>query len=148
MSQSRIVVRPATESDAASISVLLSELGYPLEVALVKENIALLATSSNDIVLVAEADSCIVGALSFHAMPLFHVVGKLGRISTLVMSAQWQRHGVGRKLVQAAEAFGWSQGCIKIEVTSGDHRAGAHEFYQSLGYQLDERRFIKHPGAG
>lgn len=46
MSQSEIVVRPATENDVAEISNLLRELGYPLEVALVKENLALLSSTS------------------------------------------------------------------------------------------------------
>ncbi len=147
MSQITIIVRPATESDATSISALLSELGYSLEVAHVKKNIALLSSSLSDAVFVAEADSSIVGVISFHVIPLFHVVGNLGRISSLVVSSQWQRRGVGGKLVQAAEEFGWSQGCLRIEVTSGDHRAGAHEFYQNLGYQFDERRFLKRPTA-
>jgi len=148
MSQTTIIVRPATETDATSISALLSELGYLLDVAHVKKNITLLSSSSSDTVLVAETALSIVGVISFHVIPLFHVVGNLGRISSLVVSSQWQRRGVGGKLVQAAEEFGWSQGCLRIEVTSGDQREGAHEFYKSLGYQLDERRFIKRPPAG
>ena len=147
MSQTIINVRRATESDATSISDLLSELGYSLEVADVQKNIVLLSSSSSDTVLVAEAGSSIAGVISFHVIPLFHVVGNLGRISSLVVSSQWQRHGVGSKLVQAAEDFGWSQGCLRIEVTSGDQREGAHMFYQRLGYKPDERRLIKRPTA-
>ena len=143
MSQTTIIVRPATENDAASLSALLSELGYSLEVAHAQKNIALLSSSPNDTVLIAEAASAVAGVISFHVMPLFHVVGNSGRISSLVVSSQWQRHGVGRELVQAAEDFGWSRGCLRIEVTSGDGREDAHQFYQNLGYQLDERRFIK-----
>ena len=150
-----IIVRSATESDSSNIAALLSELGYRLEVAQVRDNIALLSSSASDRVLVAEAMagttadtgakvvSSIVGVLSFHVIPLFHVVGNLGRITSLVVNAQWQRRGVGSQLLQAAEEFGWSQGCVRIEVTSGDRRAGAHEFYQRWGYQCDERRFIK-----
>ena len=148
MNQAEILVRRATVSDAPPISELLSELGYPLKIADVKGNIALLSASFSDVVLVAEAGFSIIGLISFHVVPLFHVIGKLGRITVLVVSAQWQRRGVGRQLVQAAEEFGWSQGCLRIEVTSGDHRAGAHKFYQSLGYQLDESRFIKRPTTG
>ena len=55
MNQTTVAVRPATESDATSISTLLAELGYPLEVADVQENIARLSSSSSDAVLVAEA---------------------------------------------------------------------------------------------
>jgi hypothetical protein len=45
--------------------------------------------------------------------------------------------------VAAAEAFAWKADCRRIEVTSGDHRPGAHVFYERLGYHIDERRFIK-----
>lgn len=147
MSQVKIIVRPAAESDATSISALLHELGYSLEVAQVKKNIALLSSSLSDAVFVAEENLSIVGVISFHVIPLFYIVGNLGRISSLVVNSQWQRRGVGGRLVQAAEEFGWSKSCLRIEVTSGDQREGAHEFYQSLGYQLDERRFIKHQTA-
>ena len=148
MNQTEIVVRPVAEADAPAISALLNELGYPLNVAQVKNNISLLSASASDAIFVAEAASSVVGVLSFHVMPLFHVVGNLGRISSLVISSQWQRRGVGSKLVEAAEEFGWSHGCQRIEVTSGDHRVDAHEFYQKLGYQTDERRFIKRLTAG
>ena len=144
MSQVIITVRPATENDATAISILLDELGYSLADTHIKKNIALSSLSSSDTVLVAEAaSSVIIGVISFHVIPLFHVVGNLGRITSLVVSSQWQRHGVGGELVQAAEEFGWSQGCLRVEVTSGDQREGAHRFYLSLGYESDERRFIK-----
>ncbi len=143
MSQTTLTVRAATESDAPAISHLLSELGYSLKAVHVEKNIALLSSNSRDSVLVAEAAASVIGVISFHVIPLFHVVGNLGRITSLVVSSQWQRHGVGSELVQAAEAFGWSQGCLRIEVTSGDPREGAHEFYRRLGYEFDERRFIK-----
>ncbi len=143
MSQATIIVRSANENDAPAISVLLSELGYALEVAHVKKNIALFSSNSSDLVLVAEAASSVIGVISFHIIPLFHVVGNLGRITSLVVSSQWQRHGVGCGLVRSVEEFGWSQGCLRVEVTSGDQREGAHEFYRSLGYESDERRFIK-----
>jgi ribosomal protein S18 acetylase RimI-like enzyme len=143
MSQATIIVRSANENDATAISDLLSELGYSLEAAHVRKNIALLSSNSSDSVLVAEAVSSVIGVISFHVIPLFHVGGNLGRITSLVVSSQWQRHGVGSELVRAAEEFGWSQGCLRIEVTSGDQREGAHKFYRSLGYEFDERRFIK-----
>lgn len=75
MRQTTITVRPATENDAASISALLSELGYLLEVAHAQKNIALLSSNPSDTVLVAEAGSAVAGVISFHVMPLFYVVG-------------------------------------------------------------------------
>jgi len=28
-------------------------------------------------------------------------------------------------------------------LTSGDHRAGAHDFYRAIGFEEDKRRFVK-----
>lgn len=46
-------------------------------------------------------------------------------------------------LFQRAEQFFVQTDCVKVEVTSGDHRPEAHAFYQALGFKIDERRFIK-----
>lgn len=93
MRQISIVVRPAVEADAAAISALLNELGYLLGVRQVRHNISLLSASVSDAIFVAEAASTeaastVIGVISFHVMPLFHVVGNLGRISSLVISPQ------------------------------------------------------------
>jgi hypothetical protein len=34
----------------------------------------------------------------------------------------------------AAESFAADHGCVRIEVTSADHRADAHAFYRRRGY--------------
>jgi GNAT superfamily N-acetyltransferase len=55
--------------------------------------------------------------------------------------------GIGKHLVTEAEEFAWENGCARIEITSGEHRADAHAFYEAIGYRQDSRRFIKHcPG--
>ena len=88
-------------------------------------------------------DERIVGCLSAHAHELFHVPGRLGRITSMVVDANARGHGVGRALVDRAMAFFQERGCVRVEVTSGDHRPGAHVFYQSVGFIVDERRFVK-----
>jgi len=141
---SRVSVRDAHADDASAVGVLLADLGYPMPEALAREKIALLAAREDDRVFVAEVGGEVAGVLSFHVMTLFHAPGNLGRITALIVVEQKRRAGVGRALCDAAEAFAWSRDCRRIEVTSGDHRSGAHAFYQRLGYQLDDhRRFIK-----
>jgi hypothetical protein len=44
---------------------------------------------------------------------------------------------------QRTEKTTWAHGCIRVEVTSGDHRPDAHAFYERMGYKSDCRRFIK-----
>ena len=137
-----ILVRQAQPSDASVISGLLADLGYPSAPAQVQSRLAEASASPHTAIFVAESNSQVVGALSFHRIPLFHTDGFLGRITSLVVSSTFQRRGVGRLLVAAAEELARAQGCVRLEVTSGEHRPEAHAFYESLGYQPASRRFI------
>jgi len=141
----KVTVRRAEAQDAADIALCLAALGYGTSATLVSEKLSTLMASSSDTVLVAEdPTSGIVGVVSLHLVPLFHAAGNLARLTALAVSAEHQRKGVGRALVAAAEAFAWEHDCRRVEVTSGDHREDAHRFYHGLGYEMDERRFIKH----
>jgi GNAT superfamily N-acetyltransferase len=122
---------------------LLAELGYPSSEGQLRETLERLASTGDDRVFVAEQSTRLVGIASVHRLPLFHAPGYLGRITALVVAAPSRGAGVGRALLAAAEAYAWGAECVRIEVTSGDHRPDAHAFYGRLGYQEDERRFIK-----
>ena len=137
-------VRPAQRDDVAAIAELLAVLGYPSPIAQVERRLTECAASRDTAVFVALSEARVVGVISFHCIPLFHADGSLGRITSLVVAPDCRRHGIGRLLVAKAEEFAWAHGCIRVEVTSGDHREDAHEFYVQLGYQVDCRRFIKH----
>jgi len=140
----KVTVRRAEAGDAAAIAVCLAALGYATPPALVAEKLSAFGGAS-DIVLVAEDTiSGIIGVVSVHLVPLFHATGNLARLTALAVVPGHQRKGVGRALVAAAEAFAWERDCRRVEVTSGDHREDAHTFYRALGYEMDERRFIKH----
>src|SRR4051812_4882410 len=122
------VIRRARSDDAPALAVLLAALGYPAEVALIERRIAACVASRETVVFVAESGNRIVGALSFHCIPLFHAEGSLGRITSLVVGPDDRRRGIGRLLVGAGEEFARAHGCARVEVTSGDHRPEAHAF--------------------
>jgi GNAT superfamily N-acetyltransferase len=141
----KFTVRRAEAGDAPAIAVCLAALGYATPPALVAEKLATLVGSSSDVVLVADDPTTgILGVVSVHLVPLFHAPGNLARLTALAVVPGHQRKGVGRALVAAAEVFAWQRDCRRVEVTSGDHREDAHTFYRALGYDVDERRFIKH----
>lgn len=141
-----IPVRRAIPADAPEIAACLAELGYGTPDTLVAERLAAFAASAADAVFVAgaAAGGPLRGVASAHALLLFHTPGQLVRLTALAVRGAAQGTGVGRALVRAVEAWAWSVGARRIEVTSGDHRPGAHAFYQALGYKPDERRFVKH----
>lgn len=140
----RIVIREATAADAPGLAPVLASLGYPASEDFLRSKLHVLIGGPDDRVFVADIDGHLAGVLSFHRIPLFHAPGYAGRITVLAVLPSAQRSGVGRALVGAAEEFGWTHDCARIEVTSGDQRAEAHAFYARVGYQADERRFLKH----
>jgi GNAT superfamily N-acetyltransferase len=138
-----VLVRHARHNDAPALAGLLTLLGYPSSAAQIQERMAQQYIAATDAVFVAEMAGKVVGLLTFHCTPLIHADGFLGRITSMVVATDYRRHGVGKRLIDAAEEFAWSHGCERIEVTSGDHRADAHAFYESVGFRVDCRRFLK-----
>ena len=146
-----VEIRFAGELDADAISLLLGDLGYSIEAARILEKLAALRHSPADRVWVAEAPSgvlgdageALAGLLSFHAIPLLHTPGNLGRITSLVVHPQLRGRGIGRRLVGVAEGFARESQCERLELTSGEHRHDAHRFYLALGFALRSARFVK-----
>jgi GNAT superfamily N-acetyltransferase len=137
------IIREALISDAVHIASLISELGYSATEQCVRDRLTQLSSTPADMVFIADYAGEIGGFLSFHVLPLLHVEGNLGRITALAVSSRFRRCGIGRKLVATAERFAWTHGCVRVEITSGDHRADAHAFYEAAGYRQETRRFLK-----
>jgi len=135
--------RSAKTNDADAISELMEQLGYETTTELIRAKLVEFSKDPLDEVFVAELQGSIVGFVSCHVTSLFHQAGTLGRITSLLVDDQSQGQGVGGELLSAAEAFFRSNGCVRSEVTSGDHRSAAHNFYRSNGFVEDERRFVK-----
>ena len=100
-------------------------------------------TSSTDLVLVATDSDVVVGCISLHVLPLFHAAGSLGRITALVVDKSHRGLRIGSALVAAAKDWFIKNDCVKMEVTSGDHRVDAHHFYVSQNFNADGQRFSK-----
>ncbi|WP_239134329.1 GNAT family N-acetyltransferase [Rugosimonospora africana] len=131
-------IRLARTTDAAAINELLHQLGYPqVGAATTAIRIKTWGDDLSSAAYVADADGDILGLVAVHVCPFFERTGSWGRIVALIVDDQARGEGVGGQLVTAAESFATSRGCVRMEVTSGDHRRGAHEFYRRRGY-LDQ----------
>jgi N-acetylglutamate synthase-like GNAT family acetyltransferase len=138
-----IIVRDAEADDAHAIAGLLSDLGYPQDRPALDAQIKKLSKRMNDRVLVAVRESQVVAVLSLHIMPMFHLDGKVCRVTSLVVSDKFRKKYIGRRLMDMAEAYARASGCVQVEVTSNERRADAHAFYDRLGYTAESHRFVK-----
>ena len=64
--------------------------------------------------------------------------GHRGWINYLAVDPDHQRRGLGRVMIQDAEARLRAAGCPKINIQVRTTNAAAVEFYQALGYQVDD----------
>lgn len=138
-----VEVRPATPADAAALAPLLEALGYPAAPASVAARLERMAAFGAAAAFVAVVDGAPVGLVTAHAFPSVHADPPAAWLTTLVVASGARRRGVASHLVRAAEAWASGRGAVRISVTSGAHRAGAHAFYEGLAYAATGRRFTK-----
>jgi len=135
-------IRDAKPSDAARMTELINELGHEIDEKHVRKNLAALK-KTGETPLVATLDKLIVGMCGIGRRVVIARPAPLGRITSLIVTGDAQGHGIGRMLVEAAEAWMRERGCQLVEVTSNDRRAEAHAFYRHMGYERTSIRFAK-----
>jgi GNAT superfamily N-acetyltransferase len=146
--QSEIHIREVREDDFEAISVLMSEMGYPIGKKTVRANLrAIQALSPLYGVFVAATSQRVVGVVSAFVSPVLHRPKPVGRVSILAVRQSHVGLGIGTALLLRAEAFLQSLGCGRIEVTSAEHRLEAHDFYRRRGYSQQGIRFIREISA-
>jgi GNAT superfamily N-acetyltransferase len=137
------VIRPATADDAAAIAGLLGELGYPSTAAAIPGRLARMLSEPGQSALVAVEGDEVVGLATVIVRHVIHSDAPFARLAALVVRDGMRRRGVGSALAEAAEGIARKAGCSVIEITSGDHRRAAHDFYRRLGFEEKPRRFVK-----
>ena len=136
-------IRNAEERDCLSLVRLISRLGYAAGVEELRTRLGLYSGSELDRVLVADIDGTVVGLIVLNAIKPFHEKSLWGRISALVVDESVRGKGIGTRLLQAADDFFMALGCSKVELTSGEQRVEAHEFYKGRGFEDVPKRFVK-----
>lgn len=138
-----IAVREATIADSAPLARLVSELGYPTSNHQMQQRLQAIMSDEDYATFVAFDEGMIVGFVGTRIGPLYEDDERYGQIMALAVAANSHRRGVGRLLMQAAESNLIGRGARVLVVTSGNHRAEAHAFYESNGYEFTGRRYKK-----
>ena len=142
------LIRQATVDDAAAISDLASELGYPSVAEVMRNRLMTLLGRSDHLVLVAVNDNAAVhGWIQAHVSDLLES-GQRVDIVGLVVAQRARRTGSGRLLVEQVELWARALGCDVVAVCSNVKRVESHLFYPAMGYknvktQVSYRKWLK-----
>lgn len=128
-------------SDAPAISSLTEELGYAGTPAEMEERLAVLTRKDDQAVLVMEASARVVGWIHVGIQASVEA-GIRAEIFGLIVSRDFRRTGVGRKLVQAAETWSKARGVPTLVVRSNVKRMESHDFYDSMGFSSTKTQAV------
>ncbi|MGY4397213.1 N-acetylglutamate synthase-like GNAT family acetyltransferase [Sphingomonas sp. UYAg733] len=136
-----LTIRQATKDDAVAIAALLRALdGAQDEGAKTGTRIAE-AQRDKAVILVADRD----GVIGVVAGSVFATLqsGRIGRLSLILVAPDQRRRGVGRMLVEAAQAALAKRGCAQVEAVSDIAIRNSHAFFRKLGFEQASYRFTR-----
>jgi GNAT superfamily N-acetyltransferase len=136
-----IRLRDARVEDSQVIARLLGELGYPTDPVQVPGRMKAVLAEGGAVMLAVDANDAVLGLMCLARHSALHVSSPVAYITALVTAPEARRRGVGRLLVEEAKGWALSMGCIRLTLTSAEHRTDAHEFYPSCGLPYTGRRF-------
>ena len=137
-------IRKISESDAPSICEICSEeMGYKCSLSLVQEKIKNL-DSRREAVFVAEVKSQVVGFVHVECYDVLYFES-MANLLGLAVKRDFQKLGLGKALLLAAEKWAKEKGIRLMRLNSGINRTDAHAFYEHLGYvsEKEQKRFLK-----
>ena len=123
----------------------MQELGYPANAEDVGARYDHLSRHPDYLTCLAICDKEVVGLIGLHRIFLFENSGSCIRIGALIIRQAFRNRGIGSKLIAKAEEWAVQTGALMLFVNSGnrEERAGAHRFYQALGYEPYSTGFKK-----
>jgi N-acetylglutamate synthase-like GNAT family acetyltransferase len=136
-------IRVAEYRDAPALVELLAQLGYPTDVRSVERRLEVLLPRTDGALLVAEEGGSVIGLGTLHLLPVLHEDAPRGQITALVVAESARGRGAGQALVHHLEQIARERGVRRMVVTTANHRARTHHFYEQLGYEWTGRRYAR-----
>ncbi|MEO8621663.1 MAG: GNAT family N-acetyltransferase [bacterium] len=141
MTAPSFTLRPATASDAEDVASLFTLLGHATNATDVPARLAAVQKDGGAVILATANDGRALGVMSLSRHSVIHAAGPVAYITGLITLTEARGQGVGRAMVEAAKEWARREGCVRIAVTSAEHRDDAHAFYPKCGLPYTGRRF-------
>lgn len=140
-----VLIRQASFTDRKAVLELIRcELGYhDLDAAQFAQRFQRILSDPRKFTLIAARDDEIVGFLGLAADESYEIEGEFMRLTALAVREDLQGHGIGRQLVEAAEALARAHGTVALSLHSNRRRTSAHAFYERLGFEKTSFAFKK-----
>ena len=144
-----IIIREASDKDISLLLGLLYDLGRPKpqkdsDVETFRKLVTKYVGDSNKTIFVAEIDDVkIVGMVSVIFLPRLNQLTLEMYIPELIVLENYQKQGIGKKLINSCITLAKEQKCHRIRLESGNQRKESHEFYKSLGFEQHAYSFTK-----
>jgi ribosomal protein S18 acetylase RimI-like enzyme len=139
-----VKVRPAEAADADRVLELMEALTRPAVAGDPEpQRKVFLRHLGEDsaYVFVAEENGEIAGAVSLWIRPRLNWTTPEGWIPDLFVDPRHRRRGAARALLDACVEEARQQGCHRLVLESGHHRAEAHQLYESYGFDHFARAY-------
>ncbi len=127
-----LLIRPYQESYEDAVVRLWRECGLVVPWNDPHKDIRRKLSIQRDMFLVGLVDDRIVAAV------MAGYEGHRGWINYLAVSPNCQKKGLGRRMMDEAEAQLRKMGCPKINLQVRTSNTGVIDFYKALGYTLDD----------
>lgn len=142
----QVLIETAGAEDCMDIgNLIITELGYAeLDLEGLKATLRQMLEDGNYATYVAKAQGKAVGFMGICKNLTFEMSGEVVRVTALAVDRNYQRMGIGAKLLEQAEKYDRENNINYITLTSGMHRTGAHLFYERSGFEKKGFNFKKH----
>lgn len=140
-------IRCANEDDAAEITRLCAELGYPASLTEMRQRLSSLLEAGDHRIAVACGQRS--GLLGWVAAEYRLVLesGERVEIVGLVVDPSARRQRIGKALVAEIERWAVARDVGTIMVRSSIARSESHRFYQELGYERTKTQHVYAKGV-
>jgi len=143
-------IRLATERDIPAMVGLLSalftiEADFAIDPAVQQRGLALLLARGEAAVLVACAGETVVGMASVQLTVSTARGGLSAGIEDVIVAAGHRGTGLGRRLIEAAEAWARGKGAVRLALLADETNAAALDFYDRLGFSRTRLVWLARP---
>lgn len=137
-------IRDFRDSDITELPRLFVQLGYPSDKNSIQRRLQHILANKSYHLIVALEKNRVVGFAGFCKMFYFEKEGSYTRILALVVEKDYQKQGIGTKLVHYIKKWSLKENCQAIALNSGieEKRVSAHKFYESYGFAKKSAGFI------